>query len=49
MGNVDPIHLNMNVLYVELVKDSLTEFAYPTRLGGLQYELMVLYSGIQVD
>ncbi len=48
MGSVDPIHANMNALYVELVEDSLTELVYPAQLGGLQYELTALNYGIQV-
>ncbi len=49
MGNIDPIHSNMNVLYVELVEDSLTELVYPAQLGGLIYELTALNYGIQVN
>ncbi|CAF4107813.1 unnamed protein product, partial [Adineta steineri] len=39
LGNTDPLHSNMNALYVELVEDSLTEIVYPAQLGGLNYEL----------
>ena len=46
--NVDPIHNNMNVLYVQLVEDSLTELLYPAQLGGLQYVLSAINCGIQV-
>lgn len=49
MGSIDPLHANMNALYVELVEDSLTEFVYPAQLGGLQYDLTALNYGIQVD
>ncbi len=49
MGSVDPMHSNMNTLYVELVEDSLTEIVYPAQLGGLQYELSPLNYGIQVN
>lgn len=48
LGSVDPLHSNMNAIYVELVEDSLTEFVYPAQLGGLQYELSALNYGIQV-
>ncbi|UJR37824.1 hypothetical protein I4U23_030514 [Adineta vaga] len=48
LGSVDPLHSNMNALYVELVEDSLTEFVYPAQLGGLQYELSALNYGIQL-
>ncbi|CAF4013700.1 unnamed protein product [Adineta steineri] len=47
-GNVDPSHSNMNTLYVELVKDSLTEIVYPAQLGGLYYELSASNYGIQL-
>ncbi|CAF5194495.1 unnamed protein product, partial [Rotaria sp. Silwood1] len=47
LRNVDPIHFNMNTLYVKLVKDSLTEVVYPAQLGGLQYELSAVNYGIQ--
>lgn len=48
MGSVDPIHSNLNALYVQLVEDSLTEFVYPAQLGGLQYDLSALNYGIQL-
>ncbi|CAF2145915.1 unnamed protein product [Rotaria magnacalcarata] len=48
LGSVDPIHSNMNAIYIELVEDSLTEFVYPAELGGLQYELSALNYGIQL-
>lgn len=48
IGSIDPIHSNMNSLYVELIEDSLTEFVYPAQLGGLQYELSAFNYGIQV-
>ncbi len=49
MASVDPLHSDMNTLYIQLVEDSLTEIVYPAQLGGLQYELTVLSNGIQVD
>lgn len=48
MGTIDPIHANLNSLYVRLVEDSLTEFVYPAQLGGLQYELNAAHYGIEV-
>ncbi|CAF0723441.1 unnamed protein product [Adineta steineri] len=48
LGSADPLHSNMNALYVELVEDSLTEIVYPAQLGGLQYELSALNYGIQL-
>jgi secreted Zn-dependent insulinase-like peptidase len=49
IGSVDPIHSIMNAFYVQLVEDSLTEFVYPTRLGGLHYQLTAVHNGIRVD
>ncbi len=48
LANIDPVHANMNALFVELVEDSLTEFVYPAQLGGLQYDLSALNYGIQL-
>ncbi|CAF4418285.1 unnamed protein product, partial [Adineta steineri] len=48
LGNIDPLHSNMNTLYAELVEDSLTEIVYPAQLGGLHYELSALNYGIQL-
>ena len=48
LGSIDPLHSNMNALYVQLVEDSLTEFVYPAQLGGLEYSLNALNYGIQV-
>lgn len=47
--NIDPIHSNMNSLYVELIKDSLTEYVYPANLGGLYYDLYAKEQGIGVS
>ena len=49
LANIDPIHANMNALFVELVEDSLTEYVYPAQLGGLQYDLSALNYGIQLQ
>ncbi|CAF4101838.1 unnamed protein product [Adineta steineri] len=48
LGSADPLHSNMNALYIELVEDSLTEIVYPVQLGGLQYKLYALDYGIQL-
>ena len=48
LASVDPLHSNMNALYVELIDDSLTELVYPAEIGGLKYELISLNYGIQV-
>ncbi|XP_041865501.1 insulin-degrading enzyme-like [Melanotaenia boesemani] len=34
---VDPLHCNMAYLYLELLKDSFNEYAYPAELSGLKY------------
>ncbi|XP_078421077.1 insulin-degrading enzyme isoform X1 [Cetorhinus maximus] len=36
---VDPLHCNMAYLYLELLKDSLNEYAYAAELAGLNYDL----------
>ncbi|XP_038140028.1 insulin-degrading enzyme [Cyprinodon tularosa] len=36
---VDPLHCNMAYLYLELLKDSLNEYAYAAELAGLSYDL----------
>ncbi|CAF4452269.1 unnamed protein product [Rotaria sp. Silwood2] len=46
---VDPIHSNLNTLYVELINDSLTEFVYPAQVGGLDYELYDCNNSIQLS
>jgi hypothetical protein len=49
LAYIDPVHTDMNILYIELIKDSLTEFVYPAKLGGLQYHVSALVEGIQVN
>lgn len=49
LASVDPLHSNMNALYVELIDDSLTELVYPAEIGGLKYELTSLSYGIQLS
>ncbi|KAG8198306.1 hypothetical protein JTE90_021560 [Oedothorax gibbosus] len=39
MAYVDPLHFNLCHLYVQLVKDSLNEYAYAAELAGLSYAL----------
>ncbi|CAF1145140.1 unnamed protein product [Adineta steineri] len=48
LGSADPLHCNMNALYVELVVDSLTEIVYPAQLGELQYALSAIKYGINL-
>ncbi|UJR18241.1 hypothetical protein I4U23_005141 [Adineta vaga] len=47
--NIDPIHRNMNSIYVELVKDSLSDLTYPARLAGLKYNLSTSLYGIELS
>lgn len=45
---VDPIRKNMCELYVSLVNDSLSDYVYPARLGGLTHYLYGTHYGIEV-
>ena len=45
----DPLHCNMNRLFVMLLKDSLTEYAYDAELAGLKYNVDVSIYGIIVS
>ena len=45
----DPLHCNMNRLFVMLLKDSLTEYAYDAELAGLNYHVDVSIYGIIVS
>lgn len=45
----DPLHCNMNRLFVMLLKDSLTEYAYDAELAGLKYHIDVSIYGIIVS
>ena len=45
----DPLHCNMNRLFVMLLKDSLTEYAYDAELAGLKYNVDVSIYGINVS
>jgi hypothetical protein len=45
----DPLHCNMNRLFVMLLKDSLTEYAYDAELAGLNYNVNVSIYGINVS
>ncbi|KAK7811466.1 hypothetical protein U0070_008667, partial [Myodes glareolus] len=44
---VDPLHCNMAYLYLELLKDSLNEYAYAAELAGLSYDLQNTIYGIR--
>ncbi|XP_032806215.1 insulin-degrading enzyme [Petromyzon marinus] len=46
---VDPLHCDMAYLYVELLKDSLNEYAYAADLAGLSYTLQNTVYGIHLS
>ncbi|XP_013766820.1 insulin-degrading enzyme-like [Pundamilia nyererei] len=46
---VDPLHCNMAYLYLELLKDSLNEYAYAAELAGLNYDLQNTVYGMYVN
>lgn len=46
---VDPLHCNMAYLYLELLKDSLNEYAYAAELAGLNYDLQNTVYGMYVS
>ncbi|CAF1415312.1 unnamed protein product, partial [Adineta ricciae] len=47
--NIDPNHLIMNRIYVELVTDSLSSLTYPARRAGIYYELSASSYGIELN
>ncbi|CAM4727738.1 hypothetical protein PO909_019079 [Leuciscus waleckii] len=46
---VDPLHCNMAYLYLELLKDSLNEYAYAAELAGLSYDLQNTVYGMYLS
>ncbi|XP_042192680.1 insulin-degrading enzyme isoform X1 [Callorhinchus milii] len=46
---VDPLHCNMAYLYIELLKDSLNEYAYAAELAGLNYDLQNTIYGMYLS
>ncbi|XP_068182629.1 insulin-degrading enzyme isoform X2 [Antennarius striatus] len=46
---VDPLHCNMAYLYLELLKDSLIEYAYAAELAGLNYDLQNTVYGMYLS
>ncbi|XP_008320371.2 insulin-degrading enzyme isoform X1 [Cynoglossus semilaevis] len=46
---VDPLHCNMAYLYLELLKDSLNEYAYAAELAGLNYDLQSTVYGMYLS
>ncbi|XP_070209984.1 insulin-degrading enzyme-like [Littorina saxatilis] len=46
---IDPLHANMNVMFVELFKDALNEYAYAAEIAGLGYSLSSSLYGISFE
>ena len=49
LAYVDPCHCNMAHLFVELLKDSLNEYAYAAEIAGVHYKLENTMYGIFVS
>ena len=49
LAYLDPRHVNMSHMYVELLKDSLTEYAYAAELAGLKYAVSAHSYGITLS
>ena len=49
LAYVDPGHCNMAHLFVELLKDSLNEYAYDAEIAGVEYKLENTMYGIFVS
>jgi insulysin len=45
----DPVNVNMSNMYIELLKDSLTEVTYSAELAGLKYDISPTNFGINVS
>ncbi|CAL4184856.1 unnamed protein product [Meganyctiphanes norvegica] len=48
-ANLDPIHSNLLYLYVQLIKDSLTEYSYVAEHAGLVYIMIDTKYGIKLN
>jgi insulysin len=46
---LEPVNVNMTNLFVELLKDSLTEYAYMAELAGLKYSVNASNYGLNVS
>ena len=46
---LDPLNVNMANLYVELLKDSLTEYSYMAELAGLKYSISATNYGLNLS
>ena len=49
LAYVDPCHCNMARLFVELLKDSLNEYAYAAEIAGIGYKVENTMYGIFVS
>jgi len=49
LAYVDPVHCNMAHLFVELLKDSLNEYAYAAEIAGVNYKLENTMYGIYLS
>ncbi|KFM79353.1 Insulin-degrading enzyme, partial [Stegodyphus mimosarum] len=49
MAYIDPLHYNMNYMFIQLIKDSLNEYAYAAELAGLSYVLTSSKLGINLS
>lgn len=48
LAYLDPVHVNMSNLFVELLSDSLTEYSYAAELAGLKYNIKPTNYGLNV-
>lgn len=46
---MDPLQTNFNHLFVNVVKDTLTEYSYSASVAGLHYMIMDSTYGIEVN
>lgn len=49
LAYIDPINCNLLYMFVQLVCDSLTEYAYAAHLAGLKWEITNSKYGITVS
>lgn len=49
LANLDPIHTNLIYIYVQLIKDSLSEYSYAAELAGLIYFIIDTKYGIKLN
>lgn len=46
---IDPLHTNLSVMFVQLFRDSLNEYAYDAELAGLRYNLNSTAYGVSLS